>query len=81
MLVVKLMMACNDMQLANEALSSWKENQPRNRQCRQAGAKMYFARLQMAHLHEALKIIEEIRKALPGRSGGGDQLHRPSGGG
>ena len=60
-LVIKLMMACNDMQLANEALSHWKEDQPRNKQYRQAGARMYFIRLQMAHLHEALKIAEEIR--------------------
>ena len=58
-IVVKLMMACNDMQLANEALSGWKEEQPRNRQYRQIGAKMYFVRVQMAHLHEALNIIEE----------------------
>jgi hypothetical protein len=60
-LVIKLMMACNDMQLANEAASNWKEDQPRNKQYRQAGARMYFIRLQMAHLHEALKIADEIR--------------------
>lgn len=61
-LIIKLMMACNDMQLANEAASDWKEDQPRNKKYRQAGARMYFTRLQMAHLHEALKIVEEIRK-------------------
>ena len=60
-LVIKLMMACNDMQLANEAAASWKEDQPKNKQYRQTGARMYFTRLQMAHLHEALKIVEEIR--------------------
>jgi hypothetical protein len=60
-LVIKLMMACNDMQLANEAASNWREDQPRNKQYRQVGARMYFIRLQMAHLHEALKIVEEIR--------------------
>lgn len=64
-LVIKLMMACNDMQLANEAASNWKEDQPRNRQYRQTGARMYFIRLQMAHLHEALKIVEEIRNDDP----------------
>jgi len=61
-IVVRLMMACNDMQLANEALSSWTGEQPRKRQHRQNGARMYFVRLQMAHLYEALKIVDEIRK-------------------
>jgi hypothetical protein len=61
-LIVKLMMACNDMQLANEAMSNWKQEQPRNRQNRQAGATMYFVRLQMSHLLEALKVMGEIKK-------------------
>jgi hypothetical protein len=56
------MMACNDMQLANEALHSWKEDQPRDKQYRQPGAKMYFIRIQMAHLYEGLKILAEIRR-------------------
>jgi hypothetical protein len=60
-LVIKLMMACNDMQLENEAAFNWKEKQPRNKQYRQVGARMYFIRLQMAHLHEALKIVEDVR--------------------
>src|ERR1700730_4859846 len=60
-LVIKLMMACNDLQLANEALSQWKDEQPRNRSNRQRGARMYFLRLQIAHLFEAFKIIDEIR--------------------
>jgi hypothetical protein len=63
-IVVKLMMACNDMQLANEALSSWTQEQPRSRQYRQVGARMYFVRLQMAHLHEALNIIGRSRWML-----------------
>jgi hypothetical protein len=60
-LVVKLMMACNDLQLANEALSQWGEDQPRNRAYRQSGARMYFVRLQIAHLFEALHIISEVK--------------------
>lgn len=60
-IVIKLMMACNDMQLANEALSEWKEDQPPHRKYRQSGAAMYFIRLQMSHLFEALKIVEAIR--------------------
>jgi hypothetical protein len=46
--VVKLMMACNDMQLAG-----WKKQQPRSQKHREVGAKMYFLRLQISHLYEA----------------------------
>src|SRR5437879_13900536 len=60
-LLVKMMMACTDLQLANEALSQWKGDQPRSRVDRQPGARMYFMRLQIAHLFEALSIIDEIR--------------------
>jgi len=58
--VIKLMMACNDLQLANEALDKWKKEQPRLRKGREVGAKMYFVRLQISHLYEALKIVEQI---------------------
>lgn len=60
--VVQLMMACNDLSLANQALSEWKKEQPRNKKSRQVGAGMYFVRLQLAHLHEGLKIIDALRK-------------------
>lgn len=59
--IIKLMMACNDMQLANEALAEWKKEQPRLQKHREVGAKMYFLRLQISHLYEALKIVEQIR--------------------
>jgi hypothetical protein len=63
-LIVKLMMACNDLQLTNEALSEWSKEQPRSRQYREKGAQIYFVRLQFAHLHEALKIVDQIRDDL-----------------
>jgi hypothetical protein len=63
--VIKLMIACNDMQLADDARTRWKEDQPRLRQGQAAGALMYFTRLQISHLYEALKIVEEVR-ADPG---------------
>lgn len=59
--VVKLMMACNDLSLTNQALSEWKADQPSNKKQRQAGAGMYFVRTELAHLYEALDIIDEIR--------------------
>ncbi|MCX7143738.1 MAG: hypothetical protein NT123_22380 [Proteobacteria bacterium] len=59
--VIKLMMACNDLQLANESLSEWKKEQSMARKPRQSGAGMYFVRLQIAHLFEGLKVIAEIK--------------------
>ncbi|MDQ7837126.1 MAG: hypothetical protein RDU59_01345 [Thermodesulfobacteriota bacterium] len=55
------MMACNDMSLANQGLTEWKKEQPKMKKSRQLGAGMYFVRTQLAHLHEGLKVIEEIR--------------------
>lgn len=60
--VIKLMMACNDLSLANQSLSEWKKELPSERKFRQIGAGMYFVRIQLAHLHEGLKVIEEIKQ-------------------
>lgn len=59
--VVKLMMACNDLSLANQALDHWKRDQPNAKKPRQIGAGMYFIRTELSHLYEGLKVIEEIR--------------------
>jgi hypothetical protein len=59
--VVKLMMTCNDMTLANLSLTDWKREQPRDRRDLQIGARLYFVRLELAHLYEGLKVIPEIR--------------------
>lgn len=59
--VIKLMMACNDLLLANQALTEWKKEQPINMKSRQNGAGMYFVRTQLAHLHEGMKVIEAVR--------------------
>ena len=60
--VIRLMMACNDLSLANEALAGWKQNQSPSRRHCQSGAKMYFVRLQFSHFFEALKVLDEIRE-------------------
>jgi hypothetical protein len=59
--VIRLMMACNDLSLANQGLTDWKEEQHGERRSRQKGAGLYFVRLQMAHLHEGMKTIRDIR--------------------
>jgi len=60
-LIIRLMMASNDISLANQCLSKFKEEQPPIRKHVQRGACMYFIRLQCGHLNEAMKIIQEIR--------------------
>jgi hypothetical protein len=60
--VVKLMMACNDLTVTNQALGDWKKEERRCRISRQAEACRYFIRAQIAHLNEGLKVIEEIQK-------------------
>lgn len=59
--VVKLMMACNDLSLANQALADWKLEQPSDRKESQVGARMYFVRVELGHLYEGLKVIKEIQ--------------------
>ncbi len=59
--VLRLMMAFNDISRANHSLSKYKREQPRVRRHVQMGARMYFVRLQCGHLNEAMKVIREIR--------------------
>ncbi|HLO50388.1 hypothetical protein [Polynucleobacter sp. MWH-Aus1W21] len=60
--VIKLMMACNDMSLANQALGEWRKPQLPHKTYRQKGAGMYFIRTQMSHLYEGFQVIDEISK-------------------
>lgn len=59
--VIRLMMACNDIAVANQCLSKFKEEHPRLRKHVQMGALLYFVWLQCGHLNEAIEIIQEIR--------------------
>ncbi len=58
--VVKLMMACNDMSLANQTLADWRKDQPARRKTRAFGARIYFLRMEFGHLYEGLKVIYQI---------------------
>ena len=59
--LVRLMMVINDMSLAMDAQRRWTEDAGKERAHRERGAKIYFVRLQISHIFEAMKIIEEIR--------------------
>lgn len=60
-MIVRLMMACNDIFIANDCLSQFMAEQAPIRKHVQKGALMYFVRLQCGHLNEAMKIIQEIK--------------------
>jgi hypothetical protein len=58
--LVRLMMVVNDMSIAMDAQRRWTEDADEHRAQRENGAKIYFVRLQISHIFEAMKIIAEI---------------------
>jgi hypothetical protein len=61
-LLLQLMMAVNDMGIADDGLRHWSGPQPPGRQDRAPRARSYFVRLQMAHAFEGLKVIGKIAR-------------------
>ena len=59
--VVRLMMALNDLAMANDGLGEWTTTQERRKLARQNGGRLYYGRMLMAHVYEALSIIEDIQ--------------------
>ena len=59
--LIRLMMVINDMSLAMDAQRRWTEDAKNERKHRERGAKIYFIRLQISHIYEAMKIVKEIR--------------------
>jgi len=60
--IVRLMMAMNDIALANEGLSEWTGTTDPRKVYRQNGGRLYYGRMLMAHIYEALSIIEDIQQ-------------------
>jgi len=54
------MMALNDIAIANEGLADWTFTTERKKLARQNGGRPYYGRMLMAHVYEALSIIQEI---------------------
>jgi hypothetical protein len=61
--LIRLMMVINDMSIAIDAQRRWIEDAKTERKHRQQGAKIYFVRLQISHIYEAMKIVDEIRNS------------------
>jgi hypothetical protein len=60
--LIRLMLAVNDISLAADANDFWAETTEQRRAYRKRLARGYFVRLIMSHVHEALKIIDEINR-------------------
>jgi hypothetical protein len=58
--VLCLMMALNDFATANQALGAIREDTSERTDYIRRGAGMYFVRVQMAHLYEAIELISAI---------------------
>ena len=56
--MVRLMMVLQDFALANHSMETWKTEQNRKLKSRKVGAGRYFLRLQLSHLLEAFKIVQ-----------------------
>ncbi len=61
LLVIRLMMAFNDLALTNECLDIFKKRYDQDKSNKNHGASMYFIRIQHSHLNEAMKIVKEIK--------------------
>lgn len=59
--LLRLMMAVNDGALANNALVEWDQTTDRRKKGRFNGGRMYFVRVQLGHVFEALNVIDEIK--------------------
>jgi hypothetical protein len=60
--LVRIMMSVNDIAMVNGALFDWDAAEERRKQGRKGGGKLYYSRMQMGHIYEALSIIDEIGK-------------------
>jgi hypothetical protein len=60
--LVRLMMVCNDLTLVEDAAYRWENETDGKRLHRRRGALMYFTRVQMSHIYEAMAIIKGIQR-------------------
>jgi hypothetical protein len=61
--LIRLMLAVNDISLAADADDFWAETTEQRRARRKQRARMYFIRLIMSHVHEGLNVIDDINRS------------------
>lgn len=59
-IIVRLMMMINDISLANNSIIEWSESIDRKKMRRKWGGELYYVRILMGHLYEALKMLRVI---------------------
>jgi hypothetical protein len=57
------MMVQNDIAMANEGLADWTTTTVPKKLPRQTGGRLYYGRMLMSHIFEALSIIEDVEKS------------------
>ncbi len=62
-IVLRRMMACNDLVLANSILGRYKDDQSPSTEYIRRGAGLYLIRVQIAHLYEYFDVIGDIAAA------------------
>ena len=62
--VLGLMIAANDVALANRGLAYYSKEQTPLRKHAQVGARRYFVMLQCGHLNEGLLLVEKVRDSV-----------------
>jgi len=60
--VVTVALVCNDLAVANSAMSRLTANVPRSLHHVRRGVRMYFSRMQCGHLNEGMDAIAEVQK-------------------
>src|SRR5271156_1036731 len=64
-ILMRLMLSVNDLAVCNHTLIEWQESTDSRKVARKNGGGMYFVRLIMSHVHEALRIVKMISQ-IPG---------------
>ncbi len=59
-ILVRLMMSINDLSLINNAIGDWSEARDRKKVSRKVSGTLYYVRILMGHVYEALKMIKVI---------------------
>ena len=57
-----MMMSINDLSLINNAIGDWSEATDRKKVRRKVGEELYYVRILMGHVYEALKMIKFMAK-------------------
>ena len=61
--LVRLMLSINDIALAKDANNQWAETADRKRASIRDAGRRYFVRVMLSHIHEGLRIIEDISRS------------------